>query len=103
MNIVHTKIVQEFSCLQYAGTKRSFNEVCKFIKQLGGSYRDAQFHTGNNGMVVLFGIEGYTNDTSIGLNKGDWICKQKFSGRNFGGDSFFKLTNQEFRNRFLPL
>jgi len=103
MNVVHTKIVQEFSCLRYAGTKRSFNEVCKFIKELGRSYREAQFHENENSMIVLFGIKGCINDTSIGLKKGDWICKQKFSGRNFDGDYFFTLTNQEFRNKFLPL
>jgi len=103
MNVVHTKIVQEFSCLRYAGSKRSFNEVCKFIKQLGRSYREAQFHENNKGMVILFGTEGYVDDTSIGLNKGDWICSQKFGGRNFDSDSFFTLTNQEFRNKFLPL
>jgi len=27
MNVVHTKIVQEFSCLRYAGSKRLNNEI----------------------------------------------------------------------------
>lgn len=99
MNIVYTKIVQEFSCLQYAGTKRSFNEVLKFVS----TYRLAQFYTHDNSMTICFGLEGYTNDYSIGLKKGDWICKQKFSGRNFVSSDFFTLTNQEFRGRFLPL